>query len=129
VARGVTGRLETWRTGKTHPDMIVPDIEEGARWTVEENVKVGPRIITLGAIPRPSSARCRVLLGGVSASGRELSGRGNGPLMKPAAQQTTAHVLRAYELSYATVVKRAGSIVTSSGKKRRPATALGVLMG
>jgi hypothetical protein len=37
VARGVTGRLETWRTGKTHPDMIVPDIEEGARWTVEEN--------------------------------------------------------------------------------------------
>lgn len=32
VARGVTGWLETWRVGKTHPDMIVPDIEEGARW-------------------------------------------------------------------------------------------------
>ena len=39
VARGVTGRLETWRTGKT-----VPDIEEGARWTVVENDKEGPVI-------------------------------------------------------------------------------------
>jgi hypothetical protein len=27
VARGITGRLETCRTGKTHRDMIVPDIE------------------------------------------------------------------------------------------------------
>lgn len=42
--------------------------------------------------------------------------------MKPVAQQNTAHVLRVYELSYATVVKRAESIVTSSGKKRGPAT-------
>jgi hypothetical protein len=40
----VTGRLETWRAGKTHPDMIVPDIEEGARWTVVENDKEGPVI-------------------------------------------------------------------------------------
>jgi hypothetical protein len=31
VARGITGRLETWRAGKSHPGMIVPDIEEGAR--------------------------------------------------------------------------------------------------
>jgi hypothetical protein len=44
VARGITGRLETWRAGKTHPDMIVPDIEEGARWTVVENDKEGPVI-------------------------------------------------------------------------------------
>jgi len=44
VARGIIGRLETWRTGKTHPDMIVPDIEEGARWTVVENDKEGPVI-------------------------------------------------------------------------------------
>ena len=33
VARGITGRLKVCRAGKTHPDMIVPDIEEGARWT------------------------------------------------------------------------------------------------
>jgi hypothetical protein len=39
VARGITGRLETWRAGKSHPGMIVPDIEEGARWTVVENDK------------------------------------------------------------------------------------------
>ena len=45
VARGVTGRLDVWRAGKTHPDMIVPDIEEGARWTVEENDKRGPLVV------------------------------------------------------------------------------------
>ncbi len=42
VARGVTGRLDVWRAGKTHPDMIVPDIEVGARWTVVENDREGP---------------------------------------------------------------------------------------
>ena len=40
VARGV--RLDVWRAGKTHPDMIVPDIEVGARWTVVENAREGP---------------------------------------------------------------------------------------
>jgi hypothetical protein len=45
VARGVTGRLEVWRTDKPYPDMIVPDIEEGARWTVEENASRGPLIV------------------------------------------------------------------------------------
>jgi hypothetical protein len=44
VARDITGRLETWRAGKTHPDMTVPDIEEGARWTLVENDKDGPVI-------------------------------------------------------------------------------------
>ena len=44
VARGVTGRLEVWRAGKTYPDLIVPDIEEGARWTVVENDREGPVI-------------------------------------------------------------------------------------
>ena len=44
VARGVGGRLDVWRAGKTHPDVIVPDIEEGARLTVVENDKVGPVI-------------------------------------------------------------------------------------
>jgi hypothetical protein len=31
--------------------MIVPDIEQGARWTVEENDKVGPRIIAWEPFP------------------------------------------------------------------------------
>ena len=44
VARGITGRLETWCAGKTHPGLIFPDIEEGARWTVVENDKEGPAI-------------------------------------------------------------------------------------
>jgi hypothetical protein len=44
VARGVTGRLDVWRAGKTHPHMIVPDIEEAARWTVVENAREGPVI-------------------------------------------------------------------------------------
>ncbi len=48
VARGITGRLETWRTGKTHPDMIAPDIEEGARWTVVEKDKEGQRPALIG---------------------------------------------------------------------------------
>jgi hypothetical protein len=34
VARGITGRLETCRTGKTHRDMIVPDIEARRNHTV-----------------------------------------------------------------------------------------------
>jgi hypothetical protein len=44
VARGFTGPFEVWRTGKAHPDMFIPDIEEGARWTVVENDKEGPAI-------------------------------------------------------------------------------------
>ena len=61
VARGVTGRLEVWRSGAekgpiglfngealpispAYPGLIVPDIEEGARWTVVENDKEGPVI-------------------------------------------------------------------------------------
>ena len=44
VARGVTGRLDVWRAGKTHPDMIVPDIEEGARWTVVETTRSAPSL-------------------------------------------------------------------------------------
>ena len=42
VARGITGRLEVWRSDKPYPGLIFPDIEEGARWTVVENDKEGP---------------------------------------------------------------------------------------
>lgn len=44
VARGVTGRLESWRADQSYPGLIIPDIEEGARWTVVENAKEGPVI-------------------------------------------------------------------------------------
>jgi hypothetical protein len=44
VVRGINGRLEVWRAGKAYPDMIIPDIEKGTPWTVEESDTVGPSI-------------------------------------------------------------------------------------
>jgi len=44
AARGVTGRLEVWRSGKRHADVIVRDIVRAAGWTIEETAKVGPRL-------------------------------------------------------------------------------------
>lgn len=44
AARGVTGRLEVWRAGKRHADVIVRDIVRAAEWTIEETAKVGPRL-------------------------------------------------------------------------------------
>lgn len=44
AARGVTGRLEVWRAGKPHADVIVRDIVRAAGWTIEETAKVGPRL-------------------------------------------------------------------------------------
>ena len=35
-ARGVTGRMETWRPGSAHPAMLVADIAEVAGWTIRE---------------------------------------------------------------------------------------------
>ena len=45
LARGIVGRLEVWRFGKSHADMVVPDIAKAAKWTIEENGKVGPRFM------------------------------------------------------------------------------------
>jgi hypothetical protein len=42
AARRITGRLEVWRTGKPHADLIVFDIEKAAKRTVKENGKRGP---------------------------------------------------------------------------------------
>jgi hypothetical protein len=42
LARGIVGRLEVWRFGKSHPDMLVPDIAKAAEWTVKENETRGP---------------------------------------------------------------------------------------
>lgn len=44
AARGVTGRLEVWRSGKRHADVIVRDIVRAAGWTIEETAKIGPRL-------------------------------------------------------------------------------------
>jgi hypothetical protein len=51
LARGFLGRLEVWRLGKDHPDMVVRDIATAAEWTVEENEKSGPRFVRWK--PRP----------------------------------------------------------------------------
>ena len=44
VGRGVRGRLEIWRPGNRHADMIVRDIIKAAAWTIEETAKIGPRV-------------------------------------------------------------------------------------
>lgn len=64
VTRGITGRLEVWRADKPYPCLIFPDIEEGARWTVEESDTVGPRIVRWKPFPdtlQPDTARVAVL--------------------------------------------------------------------
>jgi len=52
LARGIVGRLEIWRAGKPHPDMLVPDIAKAAEWTVEENEEHGPRFVRYRATGR-----------------------------------------------------------------------------
>jgi hypothetical protein len=44
ASRGVSGRLEVWRPGAGHADMIVRNITKGAERTIEETAKVGPRL-------------------------------------------------------------------------------------
>src|SRR5262249_53241879 len=50
-ARGIAGRLEVWRFGKSDPDMSVPDIAKAAEWTVKENETRGPHFVRWQ--PRP----------------------------------------------------------------------------
>jgi hypothetical protein len=114
VARGVKGRLETWRTGKTHPDMIVPDIKEGARWTVEENDKVGPRIHTLEAhFPTVLSQRSRsnaIISGEESTPSRACRAVPRGALQaRPRRSQGQARDYRA------PVLRRTASIKFNDG--------------
>jgi hypothetical protein len=52
-ARGIRGKLQTWRRGKQHWDMQL-DIERGAGLTVEENEQQGPKIVRWR--PHPQSA-------------------------------------------------------------------------
>jgi hypothetical protein len=51
VVRGIIGRLEVWRGGKARADMVIPDIEARARWTVLENDKAGPIIVPWRPFP------------------------------------------------------------------------------
>jgi hypothetical protein len=44
LAQGIVGRLEIWRAGTTFPASSI-DIERGARWTVLETEREGPRIV------------------------------------------------------------------------------------
>jgi hypothetical protein len=54
LARGITGTLVTYSPGGSVPRMRV-DIEQGAKLTIVENAKDGPR--TARYRPHPSSAR------------------------------------------------------------------------
>jgi hypothetical protein len=55
LARGIVGRLEVWRIGKSHPDMLVPDIAKAAEWTVKENETHGPRFVRWKPLPEDLS--------------------------------------------------------------------------
>jgi hypothetical protein len=44
LARGITGKLEAWRTGGTYPALIL-DIEKAAKLTVEESDGVSVRVV------------------------------------------------------------------------------------
>lgn len=44
-ARGVTGRIETWRPGSTAPAMLVADTAEAATWTIREDERRGPSLV------------------------------------------------------------------------------------
>jgi hypothetical protein len=44
LARGITGKLETWRPGQTSPAQIL-DIEKAAKLTVEESDSVSMRVV------------------------------------------------------------------------------------
>jgi hypothetical protein len=55
LARGIVGRLEVWRFGKSHPDMLVPDIAKAAELAVVENESHGPRFVRWK--PKPDDVR------------------------------------------------------------------------
>jgi len=71
VARGVTGRLEVWRFGKAHPDMLIRDITKAAEWTVVENENHGPRFARWRPLPEQLSQNASSRAAGLGANGRE----------------------------------------------------------
>jgi hypothetical protein len=66
LARGIVGRLEVWRAGKSHPDMLVPDIAKAAEWTVKENESHGPRFGRWKPLPEDLSQNAVSLSPGIA---------------------------------------------------------------
>jgi hypothetical protein len=44
-ARGKKGPVHFYRAGRSEPDLIVPDLEKAARWTIRETEKQAPRLV------------------------------------------------------------------------------------
>jgi hypothetical protein len=67
TARDVAGRMEVWRPGSAHPDMLIADIAEAATWTIRETERLGPTRVRYrpwtgtGAERRGSVKRTHVL--------------------------------------------------------------------
>jgi hypothetical protein len=75
LSRGIVGRLEIWRFGKDHSDMLIPDIAKAAECTVEENEKRGPRFVQW---TRPDDAPWNavyVARKGFAGEGQQLAGK------------------------------------------------------
>jgi hypothetical protein len=87
---GLTGRLEVWRKGKTHPDVMIADITRGAQLTVEEGDRHSARFVPW----RPRDAGLdSVSRSAVSARAADcLSGAGEEPSEKSAILPPTADV-------------------------------------
>jgi hypothetical protein len=65
VDLGFTGRLEVWRAGKAHPDMIVPAVNACGRWTIVEYGKAGPTIAPwkpFAEDAQPNAVSCAAVL-------------------------------------------------------------------
>jgi len=55
LARGITGRLEVWRFGKSHAGLVIADIAKAAELTVEESDQRGPHFVRWRARPEDLS--------------------------------------------------------------------------
>jgi hypothetical protein len=56
VARGLTGRLEVWRSGSTFASTIIRDVAQAALLTVREDALHGPDIVPYRSRPRVGDA-------------------------------------------------------------------------
>ena len=55
AAKGVTGRIQVWRPGKTHPDSAFV-VEKVAQLTIAETETSGPRIVSWRPFAVPTAA-------------------------------------------------------------------------
>ena len=87
VTRGVTGPPRGVAGRQAYPGLIFPGIEEGARWTVLENDKIGPIIVPYEPFPdhlRPHgiSREGEIAPAAENSNGGERSTNQNGRLPK-----------------------------------------------